>query len=118
MQIKRPNRLHVEIRAPFSEHTFWYNGKSLTVLDGRRNFYSTASMPSTIDAMLNSAQDDFGIDLPLIDVAVSDPYADATAKVERGTYLTIAPVLGIPCHHLAFTQSNIDWQIWIQDGPQ
>src|SRR5579862_5093297 len=62
MQARRPNRLHVEISAPFSNRSFWYNGKTLTVLDGRRNFYSTASMPSSIDAMLNTAQDDFGID--------------------------------------------------------
>lgn len=118
MQIKRPNRLHVEIVAPFSDRRFWYDGKSLTVLDSKRNFYSTVSVPSTIDSMLDTAQDDFGIDLPLIDVTVSDPYANATAKVERGAYLTIAPVLGVPCHHLAFTQANIDWQIWIEDGPQ
>ncbi len=25
-------------------------------------------------------------------------------------------VLGVPCEHLAFTQTNIDWQIWIEDG--
>lgn len=118
MNIKRPNRLQVEIRAPFSDRCFFYNGKSLTVQDCTRNFYSTVDMPSSIDSMLNTAQDEFGIDLPLIDVALSDPYASATAKVQRGTYLTIAPVLGVPCHHLAFTQSNIDWQIWIEDGPQ
>jgi len=22
------------------------------------------------------------------------------------------------CHHLAFTQDNLDWQVWIEDGPQ
>ena len=25
---------------------------------------------------------------------------------------------GVPCHHLAFSQESIDWQIWIEDGPQ
>jgi len=25
---------------------------------------------------------------------------------------------GCACHHLAFKQQNIDWQIWIEDGPQ
>ena len=27
-------------------------------------------------------------------------------------------MLGVNCHHLAFTQENVDWQVWIQDGPQ
>jgi hypothetical protein len=26
-------------------------------------------------------------------------------------------VLGVSCQHLAFTQANIDWQVWIEDGP-
>ena len=65
-----------------------------------------------------AAAHDEGIDLPLIDLAMSDPYANATAKVEQGKYFGIATVLGVPCHHLAFTQENVDWQVWIEDGPQ
>jgi len=118
MDVRRPNRLRIAIQSPYSDRCFWYNGKALTVLDRKRNFFSTTPMPAQIDAMLNAAHDDFGIDLPLIDVALSDPYAQATAKVERGTYFTVAPVLGAPCHHLAFTQENIDWQTWIDEGPQ
>ena len=26
--------------------------------------------------------------------------------------------MGVPCEHLAFTQGNIDWQLWIEDGPR
>ena len=25
---------------------------------------------------------------------------------------------GVPCHHLAFAQETIDWQIWIDAGPR
>ena len=74
-------------------------------------------MPSTLDDAVNAAHDQ-GIDLPLIDLAMSDPYANATAKVETGRYFGISPVLGVPCHHLAFTQENVDWQVWVEDGPQ
>jgi hypothetical protein len=24
----------------------------------------------------------------------------------------------VSCHHLAFSQETIDWQIWIEDGPR
>ena len=67
---------------------------------------------------MDSAHDQFGIDLPLIDLAVSDPYQNATSNVLKGTDYGLAPVLGVDCHHLAFTQENVDWQVWIQDGPQ
>ena len=117
-EVKRSNRLHVEIRSPHSERGFWYDGKSLTMLDRKRNLFSTAPMPGTLDAALDQAHDQFGIDLPLIDLAVSDPFQNATSSVLKGTDYGLAPVLGVDCHHLAFTQENVDWQIWIQDGPQ
>ena len=118
MEVKRPNRLHMEIASPHSQRGFWYDGKSLTILDRQPGLFSMAAMPGTLDAMIDKAHDDLGIDLPLVDLAVSDPYKNSTAKVLTGTYYGLSPVLGLDCHHLAFTQENVDWQIWIQDGPQ
>jgi hypothetical protein len=118
MDVKRSEGLRLEICSPLSARGFWYDGKTLTVLDRKHNWYSTAAMPATLDKALDAAHDQFGIDMPLIDLAVSDPYTNATAKVEGGRYFGISPVLGVPCHHLAFTQENVDWQVWIQEGPQ
>ena len=75
-------------------------------------------MPATLDKAVDTAHDQLGVDLPLIDLAVSDPYKNATAKVSGGRYYGISLASGIPCHHLAFTQENVDWQVWIEDGPQ
>ena len=118
MEIKRPNRLHAEIHSPHSQRGFWYNGQGLTVLDRKRNFFSTTSMPARLDEAIDAARDQFGIDLPMIDLAISDPFTNAMAKVEGARYFGLAPAMGFMCHHLAFTQQNIDWQIWIEDGPQ
>jgi len=118
MDVKRPDGLRLEITSPITARGFWYDGKTLTVLDRKHNLYSTTAMPATLDKTLDAAHDQFGIDLPLIDLAFSDPYKNATAKVVGAKYFGIAPVLGVPCHHLAFTQENVDWQIWIEDGPQ
>jgi hypothetical protein len=117
MDVKRPDGLRLEISSPLSARGFWYDGKTLTILDRKHNFYSTNAMPDTLDAMAGTVHD-LGIDLPLIDMAMSDPYKNATAKVEQGKYYGISPVLGVLCHHLAFTQENVDWQMWIEDGPQ
>jgi len=118
MDVKRPDGLRLEISSPSSERCFWYDGKTLTILDRTHNWYSTAAMPPTLDDAIDSARDDYGIDLPLIDFAVSDPYTNAIAKVESAKYYGIGPVLGVPCYHLAFAQQNVDWQIWIEVGPQ
>ncbi len=118
MDVKRPDGLRLEISSPNNGRGFWYDGKTLTELDRKNNWYSSNAMPDTLDKTVDAARDQFGIDLPLIDLALSDPYQNATAKITGGKYFGTAPVLGVLCHHLAFTQENVDWQIWIEDGPQ
>ncbi len=118
MEVKRPGELHVDVSSPYAPRSFWFNGKSLNILDRKENLYSTTAMPGNIDAALDQAHDQFGIDLPLIDLAVSDPYASAMARVQTARYFGVAQAMGFNCHHLAFTQDNVDWQIWVQDGPQ
>jgi hypothetical protein len=117
MDVRRPHGLRLEISSPLSARGFWYDGRTLTILDRKNNFYSTTAMPPTLDKAVDAAHDR-GIDLPLIDLAMSDPYTNATARVQQGKYYGTSPVLGVPCHHLAFTQENVDWQVWIEDGPQ
>jgi hypothetical protein len=39
-------------------------------------------------------------------------------NVQYGIYLGMSDVNGRRCHALAFVERAIDWQIWIQDGPQ
>ncbi len=118
MQVKRPARLHAEIHSPHSARGFWFDGKTLSILDRQHNFFSSAAVPGNLDSALDAAREQFGVDLPLIDLAVGDPFKNATAKVRKGIYLGLSPALGYTCHHLAFVQDNIDWQVWIQDGPQ
>ncbi|HTL18811.1 MAG TPA: DUF2092 domain-containing protein, partial [Patescibacteria group bacterium] len=118
LEVKRPNRLHAEIHSPHSQRGFWYDGGSLTVLDRKRNLFSTAAMPPNLDDAIDAARDQFGIDLPMVDLAISDPFTNAMAKVRSARYFGLAPAMGFMCHHLAFTQENIDWQVWIQEGPQ
>ena len=55
---------------------------------------------------------------PLVDLIVSDPYKDLTARVRSGEYLGTGYVLETKkCHHLAFRQDSVDWQLWVEDGP-
>lgn len=118
MYVKRPDRFHLQIKGPNSDRCFWYDGKALSVLDRKRNLYSSTAVTGNIDDAVDVAHDRYGIDLPLIDFALSDPYSNAVARVEQETYYAVVPMMGEPCHHLGFTQDNIDWQVWIGTGPK
>jgi hypothetical protein len=39
-------------------------------------------------------------------------------NVTAGAYFGDEPVLGISCRHVGFSSDQIDWQLWVADGPQ
>jgi hypothetical protein len=39
-------------------------------------------------------------------------------NVQRGVYLGLHDVGGVLCHHLSFEQATIDWQLWVDAGPE
>jgi hypothetical protein len=116
-QVRRPDRVQMEIRSAKRSRGFWYDGKSLTLLDRVGNLYGSVTVPETIDKTLDAANDQYGINFPLEDLLVNDPYASASAAIKGGAYLGKATILGTPCQHIGFSTDKVDWQLWIQDGP-
>jgi hypothetical protein len=114
--VERPNHFAADVTGDTLNRASWYDGRTVTVLDKEHNVYATIEVPATIDATLDKLQDEYGVVLPLADILYSDPYAVLMAGVTYGRYLGIHQAAGVPCHHLAFSQPTIEWQIWIDAG--
>ena len=113
--VKRPNKVWAESTGDTKNEKVWYNSKTLTVLNKLDNTYGIANVPENIDKMLDYVNENFRATLPTADLIVSDPYKSAIANVLSGEYLGLHYVGKVKCHHLAFRQEGLDWQIWIQD---
>jgi hypothetical protein len=118
LDLRRPDRFHVDARAHKKGRSIWYDGKTLTVLDLEKNLYSVVDAPANIDQTLDLAAETYGITIPLEDLAVSDPYTSSMKNVTAGGYFGDEPVLGVSCRHVGFSTDQIDWQLWVADGPQ
>ena len=116
-QVRRPDRVRMEVQSPKRSRGFWYDGKSLTLLDRAGNLYGTVPVPDSIDKVLDAANDKYGINFPLEDLLVNDPYASTSAAIKGGAYFGKVNVLGTPCQQIAFSTDKVDWQLWIQEGP-
>ena len=114
--VQRPDRLQVAVEGDTLQRQFWYDGASITLLDVANNNYATAPISGDLDTMLNRIQQRYGLDLPAADFVMSDPYKVLMEKVTSGFYVGLHKVQGVSCHHLAFSQPDIDWQIWIEDS--
>jgi hypothetical protein len=116
ISLRRPNKLTGEAKGDTSDTHYYYDGKTITVHDRGHKTYATEKVAGTIDAMLDELHEKYGIDRPLADFLFSDPYKVLTEHVQSGAYVGLHHVGKAKCHHLAFRQKILDWQIWIEEG--
>jgi len=114
--VDRPGKLWAKTTGDTGTEQAWYSGTSLTLLNEDKKSYAQLEVPDTIDKMMDFLVQQYGWSMPLADLIFSDPYKSATEKVRMGQYIGLHFVEGIPCHHLAFRQEGLDWQIWIDAG--
>ena len=116
--VERPSRFAADATGDTLHRSSWYDGKSLTVLNRKANTYAILDMPGTIDSVLDKLAADYEVYLPLSDLFYADPYGSLMDGVLYGKYLGVHQAAGVPCHHLTFGQDDLEWQIWIDTGPQ
>jgi hypothetical protein len=118
VSIHRPNKLRSEQIGPGAKMTAWYDGRNLGLYCKSSNTYGVVPAPPTIDETLDVARKNYGVEAPAADLIYSQPYEVLTEHARSGQYLDVESVDGVPAHHLAFQQGDVDWQIWVKQGPQ
>jgi hypothetical protein len=95
---------------------FIFDGRILTLHGKKRNVYAQIDVPGTIDDAIRAYEMEAGIPAPGADLLFADPYASLSSGVESSAYLGTAYVNGVECHHLAFREDKVDWQLWVRSG--
>ncbi len=108
--VRRPDRFRAESVGDADNRLLVYDGKTITLMDRSKNFYTTIAAP------LEHGIQAFNIRAPLADLIYVKAYENLTAGVVSGFYVGLSKVQGVPCHHLAFKQKDIDWQVWIENS--
>jgi hypothetical protein len=116
--LQRPGRLYVEWNGDLGARQFWYDGKSVTLYDPAMPFYASEAAPPEIDSMLDQLVPKLDFAPPLADFLYRDPYKSVRGNIQYGFDLGQNDVNGRTCRTLAFVEKDIDWQIWIENGPQ
>jgi hypothetical protein len=116
--VDRPNHLRSLQRGSPTGLGFWYDGKTMSVSCKANNSYQTLPAPGTLDAAIDQMRKQFDIDAPGADLLYSHPYDALMEQVVSGRFVGRETVDGVPANHLAFQGQEVDWQMWIQDGPK
>ncbi len=116
--VQRPGLLRVEFRGDEEHRQIICDGSKFVIFGLTMGLYAVTEVPAEIGAAVDLVFDKYGFSVPIADLVYPDPYAVLIESVDSGFYVGRHDVDGTPCHHLAFSQETIDWQIWIEDGPR
>jgi hypothetical protein len=114
--VRRPNCLFARSEGDTTSRQFYYDGKAITLYDPTAKVYAMHEAPETLDAMFDFLHEQLGFSIPSADLLYSNPYKVLTEQVEEGAYAGLHYVGEKKCHHLAFQQRHIDWQLWVDAG--
>lgn len=113
---RMPDRLRLHVSNDRHDRLYLFDGKTFTLSAERVNMYATAPAPRTIAQLATKLENDFGMDLPFVDLfRWGSPEWQGT-KLEAAMDAGPSVVGGTTCQQYAFRQPGIDWQVWIQKG--
>jgi hypothetical protein len=118
LAVRRPDGVAATVVGDREDLAFIYDGKNVTLHNRGSNAYGSTPAARTIDETFDMLAEKFGMTLPMSDLLFSNPYTALIGRVRSGRYLGTGYVFETKCHHLAFRQEVVDWELWIEDGPK
>jgi hypothetical protein len=115
--LNRPDKLHVTRRGGFSNMEISFDGKTATLLGKNSNMFTQVEAAGTIDQFVDTLRDKYHRQVPGADLLMSDAYKELMPEVTDVKDLGSGIIRGVECDHLAFRAREVDWQIWIAQGP-
>lgn len=117
VSVDRPGSLHISSFDGEQHKEIYFHDGTLTVYGTKRNFYAQASIPEDIEAAMEFALEELDVEAPLMDMIYKDASAHLIGSQENILYLTDkARVAGADCHHIAIRGSEVDVQLWVEEG--
>lgn len=114
--LERPSKLYVHREGMDANIRIIYDGQILTLYGGNKNIYHQLSGSGTIDDAFRVYEMETGQVEPGASLLFRNPYETLSYDIEGSSYIGVGYVNGIECHHLAFRERKVDWQLWVQVG--
>jgi hypothetical protein len=87
------------------------------LLGKNSKMYAEVAAAGTIDQLVDVLRDKYHRPVPGADMLMSNPYKELMPEVTDVKDLGSGVIHGAECDHLAFRTAEVDWQIWIAQGP-
>ncbi len=115
--MNRPGKIRARRSGGHADIEMVFDGETLTMFGGNLNLYSQIEVPGTVDNLVDVLRNEYDRPLPAADLLLSNAYDELMADVIDIKDLGSGVIDGIECDYFAFRNEQVDWQIWIAQGP-
>jgi hypothetical protein len=116
VQLSRPDKLRATRLGGYSDVELMFDGKTLTVNSKDRNKFAQIEAPGSVDQLVETLRDKYAVALPGADLLLARVFDELSGDVVVAKNIGRGVIDGVECHHLAFRNLEVDWQIWIDAG--
>jgi hypothetical protein len=92
---------------------YFYDGKQLTVAAPEENFFATEDYAKGFESLVDAIREATDQEIPLYVLMVRDLPERIEDGLTSATYLGVTSIAGLEVYHLAFSDAEEDWQIWV-----
>ena len=115
--LSRPDKLRAHRAGGYADVELVYDGKAFNLHGKHNNSYIRLEIPGTVDNLIDQLREKYGAVLPFADLLLSNPYNALMDGVVEAKDIGRGVIDGVECEHLAFRNNDVDWQLWVQLGP-
>ena len=116
LQLSRPDKLRVTRTGGYADVVLTFDGKTVTLLGKDANSYTQVEAPGSVDQLVDRLRDEFSMAAPGADLVLSRVFEQLADGVIDAKHVGVGVIDGVECEHLAFRNTDTDWQIWIEIG--
>jgi hypothetical protein len=116
--MSRPDKLRVTRAGGYSDVELVFDGTTATVFGKHNNAYAQMNTPGSIDQLIDRLRDQLHVAIPGADLLLTGLYEQLMSDVLDAKHIGHGVIDGIECDHLAFRNSETDWQLWVELGPR
>jgi hypothetical protein len=105
--------------AEFQDGTreYFFDGQTFQIVDVEENAYVMVPFVGRLDDLADRISAEYDIRLPIWQIMSASPKSDLLDRADSAAYLGIVKIAGRAAYHLALSDYNNDWQVWIATEP-
>jgi hypothetical protein len=116
VQLSRPDKLRATRTGGYTDVEVVFDGKTLTVNGKDKNIFAQLDSPGSVDQLIALLRDRYSVAAPGGDLLLSRSFDEMMADVIDAKDVGRGVIDGVECEHLAFRNTDTDWQIWVELG--